>query len=59
MPVSYYLLKPVKRVTDYPTFIEKLLKNTNSSHPDWGQLNEALNRWKCYKIFLSLTAGIN
>jgi hypothetical protein len=46
MPLSYYLLKPVKRVTDYPTFVEKLLKNTPSSHPDWGQLNEALTRAK-------------
>ena len=46
MPLSYYLLKPVKRVTDYPTFVEKLLKNTPSTHPDWGQLNEALTRAK-------------
>jgi hypothetical protein len=37
MPLSYFLLKPVKRVTDYPTFVEKLLKNTSSTHPDWGQ----------------------
>ena len=26
MPLSFYLLKPVKRVTEYPLLVEKLLK---------------------------------
>ena len=29
MPLSFFLLKPVKRVMDYPLLVEKLLKYTN------------------------------
>lgn len=28
MPLSFYLLKPVKRVTEYPLLVEKILSNT-------------------------------
>ena len=42
MPLSYYLLKPVKRVTEYPILIEKMLKHTEQSHPDHHYLQEAL-----------------
>ena len=44
MPLSFYLLKPVKRVTEYPLLVEKLLKNTPEDHPDFVYTQEALNR---------------
>jgi hypothetical protein len=34
MPLSFYLLKPVKRVTEYPLLMEKLLKHTPPGHAD-------------------------
>ena len=34
MPLSFYLLKPVKRVTEYPLLVEKLARATDPSHPD-------------------------
>ena len=33
MPLSFFLLKPVKRIMDYPILIEKILKNTDANHP--------------------------
>ncbi len=33
MPLSFYLLKPVKRVTEYPLLMEKLLKLSSADHP--------------------------
>ena len=44
MPLSFYLLKPVKRVTEYPLLVEKLAKSTPSDHPDSSCLLEALQR---------------
>ena len=44
MPLSFYLLKPVKRVTEYPLLVEKILNNTPASHPDYIYTQEALNR---------------
>ena len=44
MPLSFYLLKPVKRVTEYPLLVEKILKNTPDDHPDYVYTHEALNR---------------
>jgi hypothetical protein len=35
MPLSFYLLKPVKRVTEYPLLVEKLLKHTPIDHADY------------------------
>ena len=35
MPLSFYLLKPVKRVTEYPLLVEKILKNTPEDHSDF------------------------
>jgi len=46
MPLSFYLLKPVKRVTEYPLLVEKILKNTPEDHPDFVCIQEALNRAK-------------
>ena len=46
MPLSFYLLKPVKRVTEYPLLVEKILKNTPEDHPDFVYTQEALNRAK-------------
>ena len=46
MPLSFYLLKPVKRVTEYPLLVEKLVKNTPPEHPDYVCLQEALTRAK-------------
>ena len=34
MPLSFFMLKPVKRVMDYPILVEKILKNTPKGHPD-------------------------
>jgi len=43
MPLSFFLLKPVKRVMDYPLLVEKLLKHTNSNgHPDYFYLQKSL-----------------
>jgi hypothetical protein len=33
MPLSFYLLKPVKRVTEFPLLMEKLLKLLAADHP--------------------------
>ena len=44
--LSYYLLKPVKRVTEYPLLVEKLLKHTPPDHPDYFYTKEALDRAK-------------
>ncbi len=33
MPLSLYLLKPVKGVTEYPLLMEKLLKLSSADHP--------------------------
>ena len=46
MPLSFYLLKPVKRVTEYPLLVEKLLRCTPDNHPDYIYTKEALNRAK-------------
>ena len=46
MPLSFYLLKPVKRVTEYPLLVEKILRNTPSTHPDFNYTQEALSRSK-------------
>jgi hypothetical protein len=40
MPLSFYLLKPVKRVTEYPLLMEKLLKHTPADHPDYHNTQE-------------------
>jgi len=45
-PLSYYLLKPVKRVTEYPLLMEKLVKKTDEQHPDYLCMIEALARAK-------------
>ena len=45
-PLAYYLLKPVKRVTEYPLLIDKLVKHTPREHPDHGYIREALTRAK-------------
>lgn len=41
-PLSFFLLKPVKRVMDYPMLIEKILKNTDKTHPDYYYIEKAL-----------------
>ena len=46
MPLSFFLLKPVKRVMDYPILVEKILKNTDPSHPDYHFLQKALKMSK-------------
>jgi hypothetical protein len=33
MPLSLFLLKPVKQVTEYPLLMEKLLKQSSADHP--------------------------
>jgi hypothetical protein len=33
MPLSFYLLKPVKQVTEYLLLMEKLLKQPSADHP--------------------------
>ena len=38
--------KPVKRVMDYPLLVEKILKNTDPSHPDYYFLQKALKMSK-------------
>eukprot|EP00093_Oithona_nana_P004551 04551.XXX_170897_168178_1 [CDS] Oithona nana genome sequencing. len=42
MPLSFFLLKPVKRVMDYPLLVEKLLKHTTNGHPDYFYLQKSL-----------------
>ena len=42
MPLSFFLLKPVKRVMDYPMLVEKILKHTQNEHPDYFYLQKAL-----------------
>ena len=42
MPLSFFMLKPVKRVMDYPILVEKILKNTPKGHPDHFLLEKAL-----------------
>ena len=46
MPLSFFLLKPVKRVTEYPLLVEKILKNTPENHADHVYIQEALKRAK-------------
>ena len=41
-PLSFFLLKPVKRVMDYPLLVEKILKNTHERHPDFVYLEKSL-----------------
>lgn len=43
MPLPFYLLKPVKRITEYPILLEKLLKNTSGDHPDHDNLEKAIS----------------
>ncbi len=33
MPLLFYLMKPVKRVIEYPLLMEKLLKLSSADHP--------------------------
>ncbi len=33
MPLSFYLMKPVKRVTEYPLLMENLLKLSSADYP--------------------------
>ena len=42
MPLAFYLLKPVKRITEYPILLEKLVKNTPVGHPDLFNVQRAL-----------------
>ena len=42
LPLSFFLLKPVKRVMDYPVLVEKILKHTDLNHPDHFFLDKAL-----------------
>ena len=49
MPLSFYLLKPVKRVTEYPLLVEKLLKHTPQDHADYHNTQEYI----CNIIILS------
>ncbi len=46
MPLSFFLLKPVKRVMDYPLLIEKVLKSTAENHPDFCFVEKALGMSK-------------
>ena len=46
MPLSFFLLKPVKRVMDYPMLVEKILKNTDPTHPDHYFLEKSLKMSK-------------
>ena len=43
---TFLPLKPVKRVMDYPLLVEKILKNTDPSHPDYYFLQKALKMSK-------------
>ena len=42
MPLSFFLLKPVKRITEYPILLEKLVKHTEVDHPDLFNVERAL-----------------
>ena len=64
MPLSFFLLKPVKRVMDYPILVEKILKNTPNAHPDHFLLEKALKLSKelCDQVcgsFISLIFGFS
>ena len=54
MPLSFFLLKPVKRVMDYPILVEKILKNTPLTHPDHYLLQKALklSRELCEQVII-------
>ncbi|KAF7494057.1 hypothetical protein SSS_08314 [Sarcoptes scabiei] len=43
LPLVSYLIKPMQRITKYPLLLEKIYKNTPSSHPDYKDCQEALN----------------
>ena len=47
--IDGYLLKPVKRVTEYPLLVEKLLKHTPQDHADYHNTQEYI----CNIIILS------
>ena len=50
MPLSFYLLKPVKRITEYPILLEKLARNTPEGHPDLFNVQRALDLSKYSKL---------
>lgn len=51
--LSAYLLTPLQRVTRYPLLIRKILESTESSHPDYKDVKNALN------IAESLCSSVN
>ncbi|KAL1919154.1 uncharacterized protein VTP21DRAFT_2536 [Calcarisporiella thermophila] len=42
LDLSTYLLKPMQRITRYPLLLRQIFNYTPDSHPDHGQLDEAL-----------------
>eukprot|EP00004_Rigifila_ramosa_P003966 TRINITY_DN1433_c0_g1_i5.p1 TRINITY_DN1433_c0_g1~~TRINITY_DN1433_c0_g1_i5.p1 ORF type:complete len:1189 (-),score=274.84 TRINITY_DN1433_c0_g1_i5:717-4283(-) len=44
--LASYLIMPVQRVMRYPMLFAELLKNTDSSHPDYNNLAQALEKMK-------------
>ena len=50
MPLSFYLLKPVKRVTEYPLLVEKLLKVWKLSFAKFEVY------WACQRLYISILA---
>lgn len=51
--LSAYLLTPLQRVTRYPLLIRKILESTESNHPDYQDVKNALN------IAESLCSSVN
>ncbi|EGG21666.1 pleckstrin domain-containing protein [Cavenderia fasciculata] len=41
-----YLIQPVQRITRYHMLLDELLKHTDASHPDYGNLADALDKMK-------------
>mgnify|MGYP000844083166 CR=1 FL=1 len=46
MDLWSFLIKPVQRLTKYPLLLADLLKNTPNFHPDYQQIEDALNGYK-------------
>jgi len=44
LPVSSYFVKPMQRITKYPLLIKKILQYTPANHPDYSNLQCALEK---------------
>lgn len=55
LALQSYMIMPVQRVPRYVLLLKELIKNSNSTHPQWASMNAALK--KVEKIALAVNEG--